>query len=213
MATAKRRDRERKARKKAILQGASKIFSEKGFFCTTMQDIAGETGLSVGTLYLYYKSKEELYLSLLFEAMEVFTTKLQYLANSSMSPRKKVKSVWDFFSEFKKKHPLYFKAFLWLNDQNFIKGISETVVDQIIEKSKENFGLAAVMIQECIDRKLYREKNPREIVDILWSTFLGLVSLVETRKNLGIESDDNLFDKAFEVIEEGLILREEKEIK
>jgi len=47
-------------RKSQILNAAETVFTEKGFEKTRMDDIAKETGLGKGTLYLYFKSKEEL---------------------------------------------------------------------------------------------------------------------------------------------------------
>ena len=46
-------------RKEQILDAASKVFTHKGFAASRMDDIAEQTGLSKGTLYLYFKSKDD----------------------------------------------------------------------------------------------------------------------------------------------------------
>ena len=46
--------------KNKIIQAAIKIFSQKGFHKSTMDEIAREVGVSKGTLYTYFKSKEEI---------------------------------------------------------------------------------------------------------------------------------------------------------
>jgi len=46
--------------KNKIIQAAVKIFSKKGFHKSTMDEIAGEVGVSKATLYTYFKSKEEM---------------------------------------------------------------------------------------------------------------------------------------------------------
>ncbi|MGF7118617.1 TetR/AcrR family transcriptional regulator [Methanobacterium oryzae] len=46
--------------KNRIIQAAIKIFSKKGFHKSTMDEIAGEVGVSKATLYTYFKSKEEI---------------------------------------------------------------------------------------------------------------------------------------------------------
>ena len=46
--------------KNKIIQAAVKIFSQKGFHKSTMDEIAKEVGVSKGTLYTYFKSKEEI---------------------------------------------------------------------------------------------------------------------------------------------------------
>jgi AcrR family transcriptional regulator len=51
---------QRKARREQILAAALTCFSRDGFHQTTMADIVRESGLSQGTLYLYFKSKDDL---------------------------------------------------------------------------------------------------------------------------------------------------------
>jgi AcrR family transcriptional regulator len=52
-------------RKTQIMNAAENVFTKKGFSDARMDDIAGQTGLSKGTLYLYFKSKEELIIAIL----------------------------------------------------------------------------------------------------------------------------------------------------
>jgi AcrR family transcriptional regulator len=52
-------------RKSQILNAAEGVFTRKGFDEARMDDIAEETGLSKGTLYLYFKSKEDLVIAIL----------------------------------------------------------------------------------------------------------------------------------------------------
>ena len=44
-----------------ILEAALKLFVEKGFRATKMEDIAREAGVTKGTPYLYYQNKEEIF--------------------------------------------------------------------------------------------------------------------------------------------------------
>jgi len=52
-------------RKSQILNAAERVFTKKGFDEARMDDIAEETGLSKGTLYLYFKSKDTLIIAIL----------------------------------------------------------------------------------------------------------------------------------------------------
>jgi len=52
-------------RKTQIINAAEGVFMEKGFDQARMDDIAEETGLSKGTLYLYFKSKDDLIIAIL----------------------------------------------------------------------------------------------------------------------------------------------------
>lgn len=52
-------------RKSQIISAAEGVFRKKGFEQARMDDIAEETGLSKGTLYLYFKSKDDLIIAIL----------------------------------------------------------------------------------------------------------------------------------------------------
>ncbi|WP_027480829.1 TetR/AcrR family transcriptional regulator [Deinococcus pimensis] len=60
-----RRDEDKTARREAILDAASRVWDERGYASATMTDVARETRLAKGTLYLYFRTKEELFLALL----------------------------------------------------------------------------------------------------------------------------------------------------
>jgi len=50
----------KEAAKTKIIETARKVFAQKGYHDTTMDDIAKEIGVSKGALYSYFKSKEDL---------------------------------------------------------------------------------------------------------------------------------------------------------
>ena len=54
-------------RRAVILQSARGVFARKGYAETAVEDIADEAGIAKGTLYLYFKSKEEIFLAALQE--------------------------------------------------------------------------------------------------------------------------------------------------
>jgi AcrR family transcriptional regulator len=63
--TAQRRQREKEQRYQTILQTAERLFCENGYSNTKIQDIAREAEVAVGTVYFYFRNKEDLLLQLL----------------------------------------------------------------------------------------------------------------------------------------------------
>ena len=59
-------------KREAILRAAIKIFARKGYFTSKVADIAGEAGIADVTVYLYFKSKDEILHSIFDQAMERF---------------------------------------------------------------------------------------------------------------------------------------------
>lgn len=60
-----------------ILQAATKIFAQNGFYSSRVADIAREAGVASGTIYLYFSNKEDLIISIFQEAVRDLLTHLQ----------------------------------------------------------------------------------------------------------------------------------------
>ncbi|MCX5772562.1 MAG: TetR/AcrR family transcriptional regulator [Candidatus Hydrogenedentes bacterium] len=67
-----RKEREREAHRRDILDAAEKVFILRGFHKATVEQIAQEADFSVGTLYNFFKNKEELYIEVLEKITEEF---------------------------------------------------------------------------------------------------------------------------------------------
>ena len=75
-----RRERQKTARREAILAAARKVFTQKGFEGTTIADVAREAGVAAGTVYLYYASKLDLFAALNARFFEVIVEAMQVRA-------------------------------------------------------------------------------------------------------------------------------------
>jgi TetR/AcrR family fatty acid metabolism transcriptional regulator len=62
-----RRERDRLRRRQDILRAAERVFAEKGYHMASIEEIAGAAEYGTGTVYLYFKDKETLYLELFEE--------------------------------------------------------------------------------------------------------------------------------------------------
>ena len=71
-------------RREQMIRGAVKLFKEKGFHRTTTREIAKEAGFSIGTLYEYIRTKEDV---LYFSFVTAFTTKCMIAYLTCLSRR------------------------------------------------------------------------------------------------------------------------------
>jgi AcrR family transcriptional regulator len=65
--------------RKSILEAASEVFAERGYEKSTVRDVAGRAGISVGGIYLYFRTKEELYTGLMRSQMDEFLGRVERL--------------------------------------------------------------------------------------------------------------------------------------
>lgn len=73
-----RREREKLMQRQEMLAAAIELFSEKGYHNVSMQEIAGKAEFAVGTLYKFFRNKEDLYSALLVELADKFHDALIY---------------------------------------------------------------------------------------------------------------------------------------
>src|SRR5215813_13570772 len=64
-------------KRERILDAAERVFAQHGFFAARVSEIAREAGVADGTIYLYFKSKDELLISLFESRMERFNQLLR----------------------------------------------------------------------------------------------------------------------------------------
>jgi AcrR family transcriptional regulator len=69
-ATARDRESERAEKREAVLHAAAQAFSEKGYYRTSLDDIADRLGITKPTLYYYAKNKEDLIAAVMDRALE-----------------------------------------------------------------------------------------------------------------------------------------------
>jgi AcrR family transcriptional regulator len=134
----KRKEREYLAHRKEILQSAEKVFAEKGFFQTTMNEIADVAEFGTGTLYKYFKSKEELYFTLIDEKVEELHRLVKAELSQKTSAMERIKKVLGLQFEFIEKNRNFFRIYIsersrfeWNVKDDFGKGIHNKMVAYI----------------------------------------------------------------------------------
>lgn len=89
MGNGRRESREDKRRR--IIDAAVEVFAEKGFFGSRVSEIAEAAGVADGTIYLYFKSKDELLISLFEEKMGEIMRRLQAILAELDDPETKMR--------------------------------------------------------------------------------------------------------------------------
>ena len=87
------KERQREEREQLILQEGEALIVEKGYSDTSMDDIAARVGVSKGTLYLHFASKEDLIVAVIETNLRAFTESMNTIIDSDVSPREKLEGL------------------------------------------------------------------------------------------------------------------------
>jgi AcrR family transcriptional regulator len=161
-----RKEREYLAHREEILSAAEKVFAAKGFFPTTMSDIAREAEFGTGTLYKYFKSKEDLYFTLIDEKVE----EINHLVKAELSQKtlavERIKKVLELQFEFFEQNRDFLRIYIsernrfeWTVKDDLGKGIHEKMVTYI--------DILAGVMRQGVKEGEFKSMNPMDLAHAL----------------------------------------------
>jgi len=161
-----RKEREYLAHREEILSAAEKVFAAKGFFPTTMSEIAETAEFGTGTLYKYFKSKEDLYFTLIDEKTDEINRLVKSELLQKTSAIERIKKVLGLQLEFIERNRDFFRIytsegsrFEWTVKDELGKGIHEKMVTYI--------HILAEVMNQGIEGGEFRALNPMDLAHAL----------------------------------------------
>ena len=104
MGIQERKEREKEQRRQDIINAAETVFFSKGFQTATVDEIAEKAELSKGTVYLYFKSKEELAAAIVYRGNIIMNDAFRKASDSRETGMEKIeeigKAFFDFYREY-----------------------------------------------------------------------------------------------------------------
>ncbi len=207
MGIQERKQRERERRRQQIIVAAKRVFSERGFSKTTMEDIAREAELSPGTLYLYFKNKDELYASLSLRILQYMNIRLEDVKKEKDSePAQKIASIKEALYDVYQFDPMILINMFHLQSSETLKNISSPLLDNISELSRNSLQILADIFKDSSERNAVLTRQPTAVADIVWSLFTGVVLWEESKRMIDDDKDylKDTLDIAFEIFARGI---------
>jgi TetR/AcrR family transcriptional regulator len=202
MGVQERKIREKLRRGNEIVDAAEKVIFSKGLENTTMDDIALEAELGKATLYLYYKSKEEILVAL-SERAHIFLAKLfQQALESTSTGLGRARAIGAAYYRFSIQYPNYYQ-FIRMFESGEIGG-----EEQLQIALKPDQILAQAIDSGIKDGTIRTELTPRMLSKCLWGMLSGLLQLMHNRKEEFVRFDgivpEEVINMGFDVLGTGI---------
>jgi len=207
MGIQERKQRERERRRQQIIVAAKRVFSEKGYSKSTMEDIAREAELSPGTLYLYFKNKDELYASLSLRILQYLNIRLEDVKKEKdIEPRLKIAAIKEALFDVYQFDPMILINMFHLQSSETLKNLSSPLLENITELSRNSLTILAEIFKDESGQENFVSHHPTAIADIVWSLFTGVVLWEESKRMIDNEKDflKQTLDVAFEIFSRGI---------
>jgi AcrR family transcriptional regulator len=214
MGIQERKAREKRARQEAILKAAQKVFFSKGLEQATIDDIAEEAELSKGTIYLYFKSKEELYISVFTKGLDILISQFQKVREhfEHAEAIDLIRELRDIYYGFFMDYPEYFYINSLLHHGRIKDKIDPYIWALTHQKPKKCLAVVADVIRKGITDGLFREVDCWKTANSFWGIATGIMMIMddeEHQKFIGVPTKE-LLDYTIDVIIEGLKTKKER---
>jgi len=215
MGIKQRKKREKERRRQQIMVAAKRVFAEKGFTRTTIEDIAREAELSPGTLYLYFKNKDELYASLSLRILKYLQIRLEDLhVTKGLSPEQRVALLKELLYDVYEFDPTILINMFHLQSGDTMKNLSPELLIEIKTMSDQALTILSRIFEDVDQRGAFVDKNPLVLANILWALFAGIVLWEESKQTVSEKSGSNLkqtLETAFDIFHRGVFKIERTE--
>ncbi|NRA32050.1 MAG: TetR/AcrR family transcriptional regulator [Polyangiaceae bacterium] len=185
MGVEERRQREREERKSRIIDAAEQVFLTQGLAGATMADIARSAELSKGTLYLYFESKDELYLEIALRVLtEVESDYLQAVEIPGTGLERLERFLHIHATQASEDPSRFQVALSWLTAGYVVSGSATFEAYQSATSRLFLHGVAALQLG-IEDKSVRSDLNPATAAVQLWGGLAGVLLLSSNEKELG----------------------------
>ncbi|OQY10586.1 MAG: hypothetical protein B6I29_01120 [Marinitoga sp. 4572_148] len=172
-------------KKKLIMESAKRIFYEKGYENTSMNEIARNLNMAKGTLYLYFSGKKDLFFSLVYEGLEILENMIKNNIKSAKKGLDKILNMGRAYIHFYREYPEYYSFIIKYESEKADLDTDEPLVINAYEKSEEIFDILKILFLKGIDDGSIREDiDVNKLSMLVWLQTIGVVQQFELRKKL-----------------------------
>jgi len=187
----------KESRRDQILKTATRIFYEKTYHGTTLQEIASAVGMLKGSLYYYITSKEKLLADIILDTLQTLNEDLLQVENADLTPVERLRQIVREHVKFNAKYREV--GTLFLTERNVISSLDE--IDKMMQIFERRDKLIAKTLTEAIEAGVYRPVD----ISITSLAIVGLCnSVLFWYRPSGHLSYDKIADTFFELLHQGL---------
>lgn len=181
-----RKQKEKEELKALILQAAKKLFVEKGVEQTTIRNIASAIEYSVGTVYVYFKDKNDIFHELHTQGFTQLGKDMRVLGNVE-NPMERLKALGRVYINFAMENPdMYDLMFSMKAPMEFL----ESHHQEQWQEGQSTFGVLKATVNQCLDAGYFKNHSLEPLSFAIWSVVHGMVSLHISQRVKGVNLTD-----------------------
>ena len=207
MGISERKEREKEQRRNDIIDAAEKVFFKKGLNNSTMNEVAKEAELSKGTLYLYFKSKEEIHFEIKSRALNILNKMFQKSISENKNGFENCMEIGKTYVDFVNRHRNYYKAIIHFESNDCsICEFRDKCEDFFKEDNPLKFFVQTIN-QGIADGTIRNDIPANVLAQTLWAQTNGILQFISTKQQILDFADvkaEDIINSQFEIIKKGI---------
>ena len=176
-----------------IIESAIELFSSKGFQATSTTSITKNAGVGTGTLFLYFKSKDELINQIYLEIKAELARKILKGLDTSLPLKARLKLIWNLTTKWAIQHPRKFQFIMHFSNSPFINNITK-------EEAIGDFSFVFDLIHEGISNQIFAPIEDEFVYALINSHLNGSIQyLLSDSKDV-----ETIIEQSFQILWKGL---------
>ncbi|PKL30916.1 hypothetical protein CVV43_04915 [Candidatus Saccharibacteria bacterium HGW-Saccharibacteria-1] len=176
-------------KKNSILASATKVFAKEGYDNASVDEIALQANVAKGTFYYHFKSKEDLFISLISAGTDKLSEQMSDAADKYSNPIDKVgvivesqykffsdnndlcrvllSEIWRFESKWKQKYEPKRDKYIYTMEQTIIQGQHNNVFDKDINPKLASIAIFGLTATSALDQIVIGEKITTKTIEMI----------------------------------------------
>lgn len=180
-----------------ILEAGEKLFAKKGFYPTTMEEVARAAGLAKGTIYLHFDDKRNLFFSIIEKKLDILLEKIEKEMRKDEFPSQRIKLAIGIHLKFLEENRDFFKIMQTL-PESLKQEMERKLKGRVIEKQSRYVEILDQLIRKGIRNQEIKPLDSRKLAVILVGMMHSLTIYWISRKEKGsLSQDDSLVWQIF----------------
>lgn len=178
MGVKERREIEKQVRRNQILDAARKLLLSSGIDNISISKISKEAQLGVGTIYFYYKNKDEIFIALQEEGLSFLFIVIEQISNQDLAPDEKIRKIAQAYYDFRYNQEEYYHIINYFLSSPKVF-FPEAQKNQIDMSGSKILVIIEQAVKEGIEANLFEEADPKKFSIMLWGTLHGLIQFIK----------------------------------
>ncbi len=206
-----RTDEAKRKKSEKILSTAKELFFDRGYYETTIEMITEKAGVSIGTFYVYYKNKIEIYKALQNEGLDILLVMIdEAVARPGAAASQRIAELARTYLSYYRRYPEYFDIMAILSATPRELKETDSELSKIIDgKTYSLLRTIEGVLREGIESGEFIAMDTWKATNVLWGILDGLILLEERNniKNVIGFNLEQLADQAIEMSFSGILKR------